>query len=148
MDINQTKMVKGIAAGFIATITLTAVMMMKYSMGLMPNFNPVQIFANVVTDTLGMSQTPVIGWILHFGLGSVIWGLAFTVFNNTIPGKSQIAKGVYFGIIAWVFMMLGLMPIAGLGIFGLSLSMNVPVMTLVLHLIFGFSLGLSYKKLV
>ncbi|QFU23065.1 hypothetical protein FM038_013505 [Shewanella eurypsychrophilus] len=147
MDINKKDISKGLIAGLIATVALTAIMMIKSTMGIMPDFNPVQILADTVTDTLGLSQTPVLGWFLHFGLGSVIWGLSFTTFNNILPGKSQVAKGLYLGVIAWGFMMLGLMPIAGFGMFGLLLSMKVPVMTLMLHLVFGFALGLSYKKL-
>lgn len=43
-------------------------------------------------------------------------------------------------------MMVMLMPMAGAGLFGMNLGVMAPVMTLVLHLIFGAVLGLSYAK--
>lgn len=40
------------------------------------------------------------------------------------------------------------MPMAGAGIFGLNLGMMAPVMTLVLHLIYGAVLGAVYAALL
>ncbi|GAM72372.1 hypothetical protein JCM19236_1543 [Vibrio sp. JCM 19236] len=44
-------------------------------------------------------------------------------------------------------MMVVLMPLANLGLFGLTLGIKVPVMTLILHLVFGLALGVSYSKI-
>jgi hypothetical protein len=41
-------------------------------------------------------------------------------------------------------MMIAMMPIAGAGFFGSHLGMTAPVMTLMLHIIFGFVLGAVY----
>ncbi|CAB3803547.1 hypothetical protein LMG28614_05846 [Paraburkholderia ultramafica] len=41
-------------------------------------------------------------------------------------------------------MMIIMMPMAGAGLFGMALGMPAPVMTLVLHLVFGAVLGLVY----
>jgi hypothetical protein len=59
----------------------------------------------------------------------------------------NIAKGINFGIAAWVMMMLVIMPMAGVGLFGLKMGMMAPVMTLMLHVIFGAVLGSVYAKL-
>lgn len=45
-------------------------------------------------------------------------------------------------------MMVMLMPMVGVGLFALSMGMMAPVMTLVLHLIFGAVLGWTYGKLI
>jgi hypothetical protein len=41
-------------------------------------------------------------------------------------------------------MMIVMMPMSGAGLFGMSLGMMAPVMTLMLHVIFGFALGVVY----
>jgi len=52
-----------------------------------------------------------------------------------------------FGVLAWGLMMVMVMPMAGAGFFGLSLGMMAPVMTLMLHLVYGAVLGSVYGKL-
>jgi hypothetical protein len=44
-------------------------------------------------------------------------------------------------------MMITLMPISGSGFFGLGVSPAISVATLILHLIFGVVLGVSYREL-
>jgi hypothetical protein len=41
-------------------------------------------------------------------------------------------------------MMIAMMPMAGAGFFGSHLGMTAPVMTLMLHIVFGFVLGSVY----
>ena len=49
-----------------------------------------------------------------------------------------------FGVGAWLMMMIAVMPMAGAGLFGMNFGMVAPVMTLVLHIIFGAVLGGVY----
>ena len=44
-------------------------------------------------------------------------------------------------------MMIAVMPMSGAGLFGMSLGMVAPAMTLMLHLVFGVILGFTYQKL-
>lgn len=44
-------------------------------------------------------------------------------------------------------MMVAIMPMAGAGMFGMALGMMAPVMTLMLHLIYGAVLGHTYNRL-
>jgi hypothetical protein len=89
----------------------------------------------------------IIGWVLHFGIGSVAWGGGFVILNNVLPGSGQVAKGVSMGIAAWLLMMIGPMPMSGAGPFGVSMGVMAPALTLVLHLVFGVALGFTFKKL-
>ncbi len=85
------------------------------------------------------------GWVAHFVIGAVIWGGLVAWLNANIPGGSQWVKGIVFGVGAWlVMMMIAVMPMAGAGFFGMALEMMAPVMTLVLHIIFGVVLGGVY----
>jgi hypothetical protein len=131
--------VKGVVAGFVATIVLSALMLMKQRMGLTPQLNPIQM----LTDMTGAS-TPTVGWIMHFLIGTVLWGTLFAWLDPNLPGGSHWLKGVVFGIGAWILMMVLVMPMAGAGLFGIELGMMAPVMTLALHIIYGAVLGGIY----
>ncbi len=49
-----------------------------------------------------------------------------------------------FGVGAWIATMILVMPLAGAGLFGMNLGVAAPVMTLVLHVIYGAVLGGVY----
>ena len=112
---------------------------MKSAMGLMPELN----MAAMLTRMMGASST-LVGWAVHFMIGTVVWGALFVALNKSIPGGSQLLSGVVFGIGAWVLMIMMAMPMAGAGLFGTNLGMMAPIMTLVLHIIFGAVLGGVY----
>lgn len=139
-------LVRGIAAGLGATIALSILMMAKGMMGLMPELNVIAMLGSMAQDMMGMGGAAV-GWALHFMIGAVIYGVLFDKLNDKLPGDSQIKKGMVFGVAAWLVMMVGIMPMAGAGLFGMALGMMAPVMTLMLHLIFGAVLGYAYNRL-
>ena len=56
------------------------------------------------------------------------------------------APGLILGVIGWLIMMIGMMPMAGQGLFGMQVGIMAPIMTLMLHLIFGAVLGWVYGK--
>lgn len=58
--------------------------------------------------------------------------------------------GIIIGVVGWLIMMVMvmLMPMAGVGMFAMSMGVMAPMMTLILHLIFGAVLGWTYGKLV
>ena len=130
---------RGMVAGFFATIVLSALMLMKAQMGLMPELNVIKMLSNM----LGAS-TPAVGWIMHFLIGTVLWGTLFAWLDPNIPGESHWLKGVWFGAGAWLLMMIIIMPMAGAGFFGGNMGMMAPVMTLILHVIYGVVFGGVY----
>jgi len=134
-------MVKGVIAGLAATVVLSAIMVMKQMMGLMPELNAIAM----MTKMAG-AGTPLVGWVMHFVIGSVAWGLLFTLLHDKLPG-GPVLSGILFAIGAWVLMMVMVMPMAGAGLFGLGIGMMAPVMTLILHVIFGAILGAVFDRL-
>jgi hypothetical protein len=62
-----------------------------------------------------------------------------------IPGGSAVAKGIAFGILAWLAMMIMVMPMAGAGLFGMNSGIMAPMMTLILHVIFGAVPGAVFQ---
>jgi len=137
----MTNLSRGIGAGLAATAVLSVIMVVKGMMGLMPELNVIAMLSSM------MKSAPVVGWIVHFMIGMLAWGIAYVLLGKYLPGGTNITKGISFGIGAWALMMLLVMPMAGAGFFGLNMGMMAPVMTLMLHVIYGAVLGFAYEKL-
>jgi len=135
----------GIVAGLIATIVISVLMVLKGMMGL-GDFNAIEANAGLVMEYAGTGGA-VAGWVLHFVIGAIVWGLLYVALKDKLPGDSGLVRGLVFGVIAWVLMMVIPMPLAGAGWFGLNIGIAAPVATLVLHIIFGAVLGATYARL-
>lgn len=137
-------MKNGVIAGLAATVVLSVIMIMKSVMGVLPEFNVIGDWVAVLSK-FGLPASMAMGWIAHFVLG-VVFGAAFAQFRGMLPG-SDVVAGIAFGVAAWLGMMIAFMPLAGNGVFGMNIGMMVPVMTFILHVIFGAVLGLAFRKL-
>lgn len=133
---------KGLLAGLAATIVLSALMVAKSMMGVMPELD----IAKMIAGMMGSPDQPLIGWFVHIMIGIVGYGVAITLFDERLPGNSHVWHGVMIAIVGWLVMMLMLMPMAGAGLFGMKMGLMAPMMTLVLHLIFGAVLGWAYGR--
>lgn len=138
----MNRYIAGIIAGFIATIVMTILLLLKSMMGLMPDLDIIAMLASMMGDSR------VVAFIAHFVVGSVGYGLAMSVVAGTDRSKNFTLIGAFIGAAGWLMMMIGLMPMMGNGLFGLSMpsGIMIPVATLVLHLVFGVVLGKTYAK--
>src|SRR5258708_28985026 len=118
---NPTNFGKGIGAGFIATIVLSAIMLMKQGMGVMPQMNPIEM----ITHMAG-AGTPLAGWIGHFFIGTILWGVIYAWVDPKLPGPHWL-RGAVFATGAWLIMMVVMMPMAGAGLFGMLRGLMAPV---------------------
>ena len=134
---------KGLLAGFAATVVLSALMVVKAMMGVMPALD----LPKMIAGMMGSPDTPLLGWAVHFMIGIVGYGIAIATLGHRL-GSSPIVSGIVIAVIGWLIMMLVLMPMAGAGMFAMSMGIMAPLMTLVLHLIFGAALGWTYGRLV
>ena len=132
----RSTIASGIAAGLAATIVLSPLMIVKAMIGLMPELNVIAM----LTDFAGASS-PVVGWTVHFLIGTVGWGVLFALIHPFLPGDAYWLKGIVFGIAAWLLMMVLVMPMAKAGLFGMKLGIGSPVMMIVMHIIYGAVLG-------
>lgn len=135
----MNKIIAGAVAGFAATVVLSVMMVAKGMMGIMPELDVIAMLSAM------MGAPAVMGWMGHFMIGTLAWGIGFALLFDMIPGSSAVAKGVVFGIAAWLGMMVMVMPMAGAGLFGMAMGIMAPMMTLVLHVIFGAVLGAVYQ---
>lgn len=138
---------RAMIAGFAATVVLSLLMLMKSMMGVMPGLDVIQMLTGMAHGMMGLPANPAVGWMLHFLIGTVLWGIGFALLYKSLPGGGPLVKGIVFGVLAWLLMMLIPMPMAGAGLFGMKMGMMAPVMTLVLHLIWGAVLGATFGGL-
>src|SRR5215208_8140619 len=133
---------KGVIAGFVATLVLSALMILNSTIGLMPQIDIVRLLT-----TLG-TLTTASAWMDHFIVGAVVWGLLFAVAVDTITARAAFwMKGMIFGVFAWLMMMVTFMPLAGAGFFGAKIGITAVVGLLFLHLVYGIVLGVVYGLL-
>ena len=151
-DITFKNYGKALVVGLIGSLIMFILMQLALSSGVAP-FNVPPSAAMV--KTLGFSAKPL-ALIVHFLFGA-FWSLIFVlIFNKTI----STTKGLIFSFIPWLIMMLIFSPIIGWGVFGTADTSNLPealqlgtpvkyiIATLVLHLIFGVTIGYGNTKWV
>ena len=142
----RNRFARGVVSGFLATVVLSICMLIKSAVGIVPQANPIQALVKVSTLWLGSPLQPWVGWAEHFFTGAILWGVAFALVEPTLPRPTWV-KGLIFSIGAWILMMVLLMPPAGAGWFAARLGYGAPLAALVLHLIWGFSIGAIYRAL-
>ena len=137
---------KAILAGFIGTFALSVLMVLKMLSGFAPQMNPIRDLTGLAHDVAGLPRMMPIGWVLHFVIGSVVWGTVFTLLHPILGGSNR-RKGVIVALLAWLLMMVGFMPMSGNGLFGFGIGPMIPVMTFVFHVVFGLVMGTAYSWL-
>lgn len=137
----MSKFTNGLLAGFVATLVLSAIMVIKQMMGIMPELD----VAAMLTSMLSLPSV-AFGWIMHFMIGTIAWGIGYALLRSFLP-VGAVWSGVLFGTAAWLMMMIAVMPMAGAGLFGINMGVMAPIMTFVLHAIFGAVLGAVYQAL-
>ena len=132
---------KGMIAGFVATVVLSGLLMLKSTMDLAPHLNIIRLLTQ-----LGSIGT-VAAWMDHFIVGTLVWGLLFGAFDAVYEKGAYWLKGLIFGVFAWVLMMVLFMPMAKAGFFGAKIGIEAPLVTLLYHLLYGLVLGVTYGLL-
>lgn len=132
---------RGMLAGFVATLVLSGVLVLKAQMGLWPEVNIIRLLVN-----LGSIQT-VAAWMDHFIVGVVVWGLLFGAFDALWESRAYWLKGLIFGVFGWFLMMVLFMPLTKAGFFGVKIGPSALYVTLAYHIIYGLVLGVTYGVL-
>jgi hypothetical protein len=123
------KIGRGIIAGFLATIALSAML------------DPIAM----VVRSAGI-LSPTLGWLLHFLVGTLVWGAGFALVHDWLRGPSWV-RGIVFGIGAWLLVVITVVAMGRLGLFGLNLGFATPLAMLAIHVVFGALLGGIYDLL-
>ena len=132
---------KGVEAGFAATILITILLFIQQQIGLSPEFDLITM------AMVAVGGDPILGWVFHFFVGGVLWGLGFAVFSPHLLGPHWL-RGATFGVFAWLCMMVVFLPMIGFGLFAAGMGPTIAVAAFVVHLIFGLTMGETYHLLV
>jgi hypothetical protein len=132
---------RGMAAGFAGAAAVAAILLLTAELGILSQID----FIARISVATGIGFPAV--WTFHFAVGALL-GALFAWLDPDLPGDSLRQRGVILSSIAWALMMLFIMPLTGAGVFGLYISVLVPLGTLVLHVIFGAVMGSAYGWLI
>jgi hypothetical protein len=132
---------KGMVAGLVATLVLCGLMVLNSATELMPQIHIIRWLT-----ALGTLSVPS-AWMDHFIVGVIVWGLLFAVYDGAASRPAPWLKGIIFGVFTWLMMMVTFMPLAGAGFFGAKVDISTLIGLLVLNLIFGAVLGVTYDLL-
>lgn len=143
----NNNLVRGLAAGFAATLVLS---LFTLGRNAIPQLDMVTLLNGVAQDLMqssGASVVPWAGWIALFLLGTLWCGAIFSLLEPILPGRHCAIKGGSFGVGCSLLVMLMVMPMAGAGYFGMRVSLGAILATLLLYVLYGVTLGVTYGTL-
>lgn len=117
---------------------MSIVMIVGMTTGVAPMPRPIPTAITTSIFGSGLATPLLMGLSVgsHLGYGGV-WGMVFA------QGVSEatIGKGVVLGVGLWLLMQVAVLPMIGWGLFGTAVTPAIAGATLVLHLIYGATLG-------
>ena len=125
-------------------MVVSLVMLVLGATGFEPQLEPTRL---VLTLLDAPPSQYALGWGLHIIIGSVALGGLFAYVEPRLGADTHTKSGVLYGVIAWLVVMLVIMPAAGLGYFGFQLSVLAPLVMLGMQVLYGSVLGWAYGKL-
>jgi len=135
---------RAVAAGVIATASMTALLLIEPAVGL-PEIAIGQLLSSSLSFTTAvLSAGPALGWLLHFLVG-IAWALLYAwVVIDHLPGTSLV-RGILYGGAVFLLAQAVLMPLVGAGFFSRG---DVPTLvgSLLGHLVYGAVLGWTYAS--
>ena len=121
---------KGIVAGFVATFVLSVLL------------DPIELFAPSV-----LPASPPVGWVLHFFVGTVVWGIGFSVLHDYLRGPAW-QRGLMFALGAWIVVISGAAVLTLARALSVDFNATMIVATLIVHVLYGVAIGLVYGWLI
>lgn len=129
--------------GIGATIVMSVFMLVATATGVSPLPEPIPaaIAKLVVGEDAAMPLIAATAVVAHLGYGGV-WGSLLARMVRPVT----LSWGLGLGIGLWLLMQVAVLPLLGWGLFGSAVSVRIAVATLVLHLIYGATLGLGMDR--
>lgn len=127
----------GFGWGVSATVAMSALMILGTLTGAspMPMPIPAAIVGKLTSGALPKPALMAAAAVLHLGYGG-LWGGVLAA-----AGGRTTRSGVALGAALWVLMGVAVLPWLGWGYFGTAQAPMIVLATLVLHLIYGATLG-------
>ena len=135
--------ISSLLAGFGAATVHIALMAIKHRAGILPDFEPYEDLQRLLSSMTARSPEPPYSWLLPYLNGALILGFVFGRLFTRLPGSTAIVKGGAFGFAAWLVMGLGLLPLAGRGVFARELGLGGLPAALMLAMLMIYAIVMS-----
>ena len=152
-DLSIRKLVKGAAAGFIATAPMSVSMLIGWM--LLPKREryqlPPRLITEEITERVGieehMTENQLVGLTIfsHFGYGA-LFGAFYTLFDEKLAIHSSL-KGTVMGLAVWVGSYLGWLPAMGILRPATKHPWRRNLLMIAAHIVWGVTLGEVTRKL-
>jgi hypothetical protein len=126
---------KGVIAGLLASAAASGAIFLGSLAGVLPAADPVHAASGVTLSPPGLS------WVMHFALGTFLWGPLLAVMSPILPSPFWF-KGVVFGALAWLLMHLATWAADP------ASPPQANLQPILLHVLFGGMLGWTYGTLL
>jgi hypothetical protein len=147
--VSWSKPIKGVVAGAVATAALSLLMVTPALGQETATIAVLDRVAGFLLHGLGYEPIPrLAGWLWHFFIGTVWWGILFSLLRPILPGLRCWVKGLSFGVGAGLLMLLMVMPLTAAGALGTDFNLLDSLMLVPLHMVYGVILGTVYGWLV
>jgi hypothetical protein len=126
---------KGVISGVVASVLVSGGIYLASAFGLVQPLDPLRAASGIALHPASL------GWVTYCILGALLWGTLFAVLSPVLPGLFWF-KGAAFGLLAW------LLTVAITHVAAASTVTPVALGPIVVHLLFGALLGLTYGALL
>ncbi len=141
-----SRLMRGMMAGFVATFVVSMILVLRLAAGIMPWYDPIEIMNLAMQDAFDTPDSRELAWGIHFAVGTLIWGFLYGLVTPYLPGRTHLLRGLAFGLISWLVVMVTVFPLAGSGLFGLGFGAIAPLSMLLAHVVFGLVIGAVYGR--
>jgi hypothetical protein len=144
------KILLSLLAGLGASTVHLILMELKQRTGILPAFDPYTDLQRMLSSFSSVALTAPWSWLLPYINGAMLLGFLFGQSFSHLPGRTAWARGVAFGLLAWLLLGLGLLPLAGSGIFAYKLALGIMPALLMLAMltVYGVAVSLLYGWLL
>ncbi len=133
-------LINGIIAGIAGALAMSIAMMIAQKMGKMQLMIPKLVSSNIGLEKMWMAVH--FGTGVSFALGYIILYRILDVYNLLSITSPSILGATVFALLGpEMFLGLVILPDNSLGLFGSKNGMMMPMMTVVMHIIFGVTMG-------
>lgn len=129
---------KGFGWGVVATLAMSALMLIGVATGTspMPKPIPAAISGKILGGAVARPVVMAVAILAHLAYGG-FWGGVLASATRPVT----LGKGIGVAIFLWLVMQLAVLPFLGWGFFGTAVTPKIAVVTLLLHLVYGATLG-------
>ena len=130
-------------AGLGASSVHLALMELKLRTGILPTFDPYTDLQRLLSSLSPDALAAPWSWLLPSFNGSMLLGLLFGQLFPYLPGRSAWLKGCAFGMLSWILLGLGLLPLSGVGVYASKLDLGAMPALLMLAMLTTYAILVS-----